>query len=137
MGYDFLKSIDLGIFYAQLQSIKINSAITNTTIILEGISYNLRMVPTDLQSKTEGFDSPGVDDTEYIIVLQDQSLFSYIFQNLHQTKSDDYQKLNAVDLAQNQLSRIFDSSRVGIFITNSKGSSFLPILYMRMPPEFP
>lgn len=122
VGYDFLKSIDLGIFYAQLESFRINSAITNTTIILGGKSFNLRMVPTDLQSKAEGIDSRGVDEIEYMIVLQDQSLFSYIFQRLNQAKPNNYLDLNADNLSQSQLNRIFDSSRVGIFITNSKGT---------------
>lgn len=120
-GNDFLNSIDLDVFYSQLQAIKINSAITNTTIILRGSSYNLRMVPTDFKSKDEDLNSNGVGDTEYIIVLQDQHLFSYIFPKLNQVMPDYNQDVNSVDLTQNQLSRIFDSSRVGIFITNSNG----------------
>lgn len=83
-GREFLKKIDLGIFYAQLHSIKLNSAITNTTIILENKSYNLRMVPTDLQQRTTL--TPDASDSEFIIVLQDQTLFSIIFQSLNKVK---------------------------------------------------
>ncbi|WP_419822885.1 sigma-54 interaction domain-containing protein [Anoxybacterium hadale] len=121
VGYKFLKTIDLEIFYLQLESFKINSAITNTTIILGGKSYNLRMVPTDLQSETDDLNSRSVEDIEYLIVLQDQSLFSYIFQRLKHAKSNNHLDVNADDPTEIQLNRIFDSSRVGIFITNSKG----------------
>ncbi|MBK5254260.1 MAG: sigma 54-interacting transcriptional regulator [Peptostreptococcaceae bacterium] len=120
-GYDFLKTIDLGIFYAQLQSIKINSAITNTTIMLENKSFNLRMVPTDLQSQAKDFYSSDGDSTEYIIVLQDQTLFSLIFHKLNQHKPNYFQNSSTFNTMQNQLNNIFDYSSGGIFITNSNG----------------
>jgi len=124
-GHEFLSTIDLGLFYAQLQSIKINTAITNTTIILMNRSYNLRMVPTDLHpqmhSQTYNSNPNSMDDTEYIIVLQDQTLFSYLFQKINQSKPDIYFNFNK-GFPQSELAKILDSSSGGIFITNSLGN---------------
>src|SRR5659263_765121 len=120
-GHEFLSMIDIGFFYAQLQAIKINTAITNTTIILGGKSYNLRMVPTNLQIQAENLDT-NVNSMAYIIVLHDQTLFSYFFQKLNQAKLDDYRTLDENQLSRSQLNKTFDASEGGIFITNSNGT---------------
>lgn len=128
-GHAFLEKIDLKLFYSQLQAIKINSAITNTTIILGGKSYNLRMVPSAFEVKSGDFDDSdgsnpdNVDNTEYIIVLQDQTLFSYLFQKLNQAKPDGYHTLNEKHLIHSQLNKVLNSSKGGIFITNSEGTA--------------
>jgi len=121
-GYDFLNVIDLEVFYNQLQAIKINTAITNTTIILGGRSYNLRMVPNGLRSESDDIYSTSLDNIEYIIVLQDQTLFSYFFQKLNQAKPYDYQTLDEYHFSNSQLNRILDHSKGAIFITNSNGT---------------
>lgn len=119
-GRLFLKSIDLGIFYAQLHSIKLNSAITNTTIILGNKSYNLRMVPTDLQPHSALTSDTG--DSEFIIVLQDQTLFSDIFQSLNKVRLAYFQSIDDIDYTISELNKIFGLSQSGIFITNSNGT---------------
>ena len=120
-GRNFLKRIDdFGTFYAQLQSVKINSAITNTTVMIKNRSFNLKMVPTSLQAHTEYFTSDG-DNTEYIIILQDQFLFSYVFQKLNQNNPDDFKNSSKFAEIQDKLNSIFNSSNGGVFITNSKG----------------
>jgi len=119
-GREFLKKIDLGIFYAQLHSIKLNSAITNTTIILENKSYNLRMVPTDLQQRTTL--TPDASDSEFIIVLQDQTLFSIIFQSLNKVKLAYFQSIDDINPTIHEMNKIFGSSLSGIFVTNSNST---------------
>ncbi|HWQ78194.1 MAG TPA: sigma 54-interacting transcriptional regulator, partial [Anaerovoracaceae bacterium] len=116
-GREFLKKIDLGIFYAQLHSIKLNSAITNTTVILENKSYNLRMVPTDLQQRSTL--TPGASDSEFIIVLQDQTLFSVVFQSLNKVKLAYFKSIEDINLTFSELDKIFGQSLSGIFVTNS------------------
>lgn len=119
-GREFLKKIDLGIFYAQLHSIKLNSAITNTTIILGNKSYNLRMVPTDLQQRTNL--TPNASDSEFIIVLQDQTLFSIIFQSLNKVKLSYFQSIDDINPTIHEMNKIFGSSLSGIFVTNSNST---------------
>lgn len=118
-GRNFLKSIDFELFYSQLQSIKLNSAITNTTILLNNNSYNLRMVPIDIQSGHDNYASYQNSNIEYIIVLQDQTLFSYIFYRLNQ-QSHIFFKESQID--QTHLDEIFKYSSDGIFITNANGT---------------
>jgi PAS domain S-box-containing protein len=118
-GRAFLKRIDLGIFYAQLHSIKLNSAITNTTIILGNKSYNLRVVPTDLQHRSTLMPD---SDSEFIIVLQDQTLFSIIFQSLNKVKLAYFQSIDDINLTISELNEIFGQSLSGIFVTNSNST---------------
>ena len=115
-SYNFLKAIDLELFHTQLQAIKINAAITNTTIILGDKSYNLRMVPNNFEAQADDENASSVNSTEYIIVLQDQTLFSYLFQKLNQMKP------NESHISQSELCDILNSSEGGIFITNSSGT---------------
>ena len=126
-GKHFLANIDMGIFHAQIHSIKINAAVTNTTIIIGTTSYNLRLVPVEISEelfpKNLYSSNELVDFCEYIIVVQNQASFSEI-----------YQKLNQLSLAQvltnvtNNLpskSNVYDileKQNCGIFITNSSGS---------------
>lgn len=120
---EFLRNINFGLFYAQIQSLKINTAITNTTIILDSKSYNLRMVPTVLQSKLKPqiphIHSSNPDETEYIIVLQDQHLLSYIYQKINQLKLEFKTSSNREQYEYGELASLLDSSSSGIFITNS------------------
>ena len=118
-GREFLKKIDLGIFYAQLHSIKLNSAITNTTIILGNKSYNLRVVPTDLEQRTTL--TPN-SDSEFIIVLQDQTLFSIIYQSLNKVKLAYFKSIDDINQTIQELDKIFGSSLSGIFVTNSNST---------------
>lgn len=113
---NFLKTINLELFHTQLQAIKINAAITNTTIILGNKSYNLRMVPNNFETQADDVNASSVNSTEYIIVLQDQTLFSYLFQKLNQMKP------NQSHISQSELCDILNSSEGGIFITNSSGT---------------
>ncbi len=122
-GENFLKLIDLELFYNQIETIKINDAITNTTIILGGKSYNLRMVPVNLEVQIGDRHSPNISKSEYAIILQDQTLFSFFFQKLNQVKPDDYQTLNENHIRHSHLENIFNSSKGGIFITNSDGTA--------------
>lgn len=116
-GKQLLSRIDLGFFYAHLQSLKLNAAITNTTILFDNKSYNLRMVPINLHSKKHIQLSLNPDATEYIIVLQDQALFSHLFQKLNQAKPFFESKGSTV---KNQLDQIFEFSSNGIFMSNLK-----------------
>src|SRR5665647_725831 len=73
LGRDFLSKIDLGIFYAQIQLIKINSAITSTTILIGNTSYNLSLVPISLDAEFTDLDFPNdgvtLKSIAYIAVL--------------------------------------------------------------------
>lgn len=121
-GRQFLKNIDLGLFYAQIHSIKINSAITNTTILLGHSSYNLRMVPTVLDSD---FREPHLggqtnESSEYIIVLQDQAIFSGLFKHLNQTAFLKNCGPGPQAAEHRVLYDIFEEQQNAIFISNSK-----------------
>ena len=118
-GEDFLKSIDLELFYLQLHSIKINDAITSTTIVIEHTSYNLRLVPLPSGIHTPG--RPKDPTPEYIVVLQNQAIFSTLYKSLTQLlpllqEDDDLSSTH-----QKKLMEIFDSLLTGIFITNANG----------------
>lgn len=111
-GNLFLQTVGLEKILSHIQCIKLSYAISNTTIIIENTSYNLRVIPVDASSDSFKTDLLNNLDVEYTIILQNQSIFS-----------DVIQALNSVNFQKSSFDKILDSYADGIFITAVDGTA--------------
>lgn len=111
-GNEFLQKVNLNILQSHIQCIKLSGAISNTTIIFENASYNLRVIPIDRGS--ESFRSGLLDNNnmEHTIILQNQAIFA-----------DVMQAMNHVHFRTNNFDQILESYSDGIFITAVDGTA--------------
>ncbi len=111
-GNDFLSSIDIDLFFSHLQSLHLNTACTSSTIIIEKTSYNIRLIPISLVlSKNTGNYLEAFKEG-YIVILQNQSFFSSIIQ-----------QMNIMNFASDQYSNILNTYSDGIFVTKADGTA--------------
>jgi len=111
-GERFLRSIDINSFYTHLQCIRINTASTTSTIIINNTSYSLRVIPVSSLERNEDFEILDHLKEGYIVILQNQSFFSSI---IH--------KLNKAHFQQDRYKEILDTYSDGIFITKADGAA--------------
>ena len=111
-GNSFLREKTFDMIHSHIQGIKLSGVITNTTIIFENNSYNLRVIPFDNLSadfREDYFDNV---DLEYVITLQNQAIFA-----------DVIHAMNHVHFHKNYFDTILDSYSDGIFITAADGTA--------------
>lgn len=111
-GKRFLSLIDINSFYTHLQCIRLNAAITASTVILNNTSYSLRLIPVNSLTGMKDHDILNHLKEGYMVILQNQSYFSSIIQ-----------KLNKVHFHQEQYKEILDTYSDGIFITKADGTA--------------
>ncbi len=127
LGRDFLNKIDLEIFYEQIQSIKINSAITSTTILIGNTSYNLSLVPISVGNEFSDLDFQDDRSTlrsiAYIAVLQNQANFSEVYKTLNQLPillGESGCEIGSL-MDYRQLSAILEKMDCGVYISDAQG----------------
>lgn len=126
LGRDFLSKIDLGLFYSQIQSIKINSAITSTTILIGNTSYNLSLVPLSLDNEFTDLDFPNdiliLKSIAYIAILQNQRKLSEIYKLLNQMPliPEEYENTYDALMPFRKLRETFEDQSCGLFIANAQ-----------------
>jgi PAS domain S-box-containing protein len=111
-GNDFLKSSNLDMIHSHIQGIKLTGVISNTTIIYENNSYNLRVIPLSNISKDIKEGLLDNIDFEYAITLQNQAIFADVIHSM-----------NHVHFHKNYFETILDSYSDGIFITAADGTA--------------
>jgi transcriptional regulator with PAS, ATPase and Fis domain len=111
-GEEFLHSIDINAFYTHLKCIQLNTACTASTIILNDTSYSLRLIPVSSLSRNADHHILERMKEGYIIILQNQSFFSFIIQ-----------KLNKIEFHQEQYSEVLEKYFDGIFVTKADGTA--------------
>lgn len=111
-GNDFLKSSNLDTIHSHIQGIKLTGLISNTTIIFENNSYNLRVIPLSNISKDIREGLLDNIDFEYAITLQNQAIFADVIHSM-----------NHVHFHNNYFETILDSYSDGIFITAANGTA--------------
>lgn len=109
-GNDFLKSSNLDMIHSHIQGIKLTGVISNTTIIFENNSYNLRVIPLSNISRDIKEGLLDNIDFEYVITLQNQAIFADVIHSM-----------NHVHFHKNYFETILDSYSDGIFITAADG----------------
>ena len=82
-GNDFLKSSNLDTIHSHIQGIKLTGLISNTTIIFENNSYNLRVIPLSNISKDIREGLLDNIDFEYAITLQNQAIFADVIHSMN------------------------------------------------------
>lgn len=111
-GNYFLQKVNLDIIHSHIQCIKLSAVISNTTIILENTSYNLRVIPMDNSSENFRVGLLEDIDVEYTIILQNQAIFADVIQSM-----------NHVHFHKNYFDKILESYSDGIFITAADGTA--------------
>ncbi|MDR3305543.1 MAG: sigma 54-interacting transcriptional regulator [Clostridiales Family XIII bacterium] len=108
----FLDTLDIADIRTHLLSIKFSASVTNSTIILSGTSYNLRLTPLN-----DTFFTPLPHDftPEYLVTMQNQAHVSSIIRELQRVQFDP-----------EAFPRIFDDLPNGIFVDDADGN----ILYL-------
>lgn len=111
-GEKFLHSINANSFFDHIQCIRLSTANTASTVILNNTSYSIRLIP--VSSLTQNTAHKFLDKVKkgYIIILQNQSFFSSIIQ-----------KLNKIQFLHEQFREILDKYSDGIFITKADGTA--------------
>lgn len=106
-GKYFWNSIDFKSLYSHIQSLRFNTAITNTTIIINDTSFNLYLIPI---RGALNYEKKFNNNTEYIVMIKNQALYSSILYKLNNIKfSNNYEELNIV----------FKDIKNGIFLVDS------------------
>ncbi len=111
-GEQFLHSIDITSFYTHIQCIRLNSASTASTVIINNTSYSIRLIPVSSLTRNTDHHLLDIMKEGYIIILQNQSFFSSIIQ-----------KLNKIQFQQEQYREILDNYSDGIFVTKADGTA--------------
>ncbi len=111
-GEEFLHSIDINSFYTHLQCIRLNTACTASTVIINNTSYSLRLIPVSSLTRNADHHILDILKEGYIIILQNQYFLSSIIQ-----------KLNKIQFQQEQYREILDTYSDGIFITKADGTA--------------
>src|SRR5665647_2507311 len=105
---NFINSTNFKIFYSHLLYIKINSAITSSTVNIDNNIYNMNLIPIN---SLDNLFLPKHFDPKYMITLFNQTLFSSIIHSLNQ-----------YEFNESKFDNIFANLPNGIFVTdkNSK-----------------
>lgn len=111
-GNDFLNAVNLESIRTHIQCIKLSDALSNTTIILNSTSYNLRVIPMEFSKVSQGDTIVQGIQVEHIVILQNQAIYSNLINSL-----------NRSDIYKNNFDAILDSYADGIFITASDGTA--------------
>lgn len=111
-GEKFLRSIDVNLLLDHIQCIRLNTASTASTVIINNTSYSIRLIPVSSLTRNVNHHFLDIVKEGYVIILQNQSFFSSIIQ-----------KLNKIHFQQEQYSEILDNYSDGIFITKADGTA--------------
>jgi len=101
----FLDALDIADILTHLLSIKFSASVTNSTIIVEGTSYNLRLTPLN-----DAFFTPILGDftPKYLVTMQNQAHISSIIRELRR-----------VQFRPDAFPRIFDDLPNGMFVDDA------------------
>lgn len=78
----FLQSIDANVIGEQILKLKINSAMTMSTVILDNISYSLKVIPTADIAERSNRRTPFLSTITHIVIVQNQFLFAELLHNI-------------------------------------------------------
>lgn len=80
---NFLQSMDAGALEKQILKLKFNAAMTQSTVILEGTSYNMKVLPTaDFIYDDNNHRSKFLSTITHIVIVQNQFLFAELLHNI-------------------------------------------------------
>ncbi len=109
MSSDLLEKLDdceIKKIKDKLRIVALNSAIVNTTLLLNDVIYNIKYVP--IRKKNEFELSSSIP--QYIVTLENQALFSHTLKKMRTMQSNNY-----------SYDDIFRNFKNGVFITNADG----------------
>ena len=108
---EFLQSIDADAIGDQILKLKLNSATTMSTVILDNTSYSLKVIPmTNLQYKESEKHARLLSTLTHIVIVQNQFLFAELLHSIgkYTTYSKEFEK-------------IIEPYDDAIYINNAKG----------------
>ncbi len=84
---DFLESIDKDVIGAQILKLQFNSAMTVSTVILDNISYSLKVIPmANLEYKNSEKNARLLSRITHIVIMQNQFLFAELLHDIGKYK---------------------------------------------------
>ena len=84
---DFLESIDKDVIGAQILKLQFNSAMTVSTVILDNISYSLKVIPVaNLEYKNSEKNARLLSSITHIVIMQNQFLFAELLHDIGKYK---------------------------------------------------
>ncbi len=84
---NFLQSIDKDIIGAQILKLKFNSAMTMSTVILDNISYSLKVIPiANIDYRNSERHARFLSTITHIVIVQNQFLFAELLHNIGKYK---------------------------------------------------
>ena len=91
----FLQSIDASVIGEQILKLKINSAMIMSTVILDNISYSLKVIPTADIAERSNHRTPFLSTITHIVIVQNQFLFAELLHNIgkYTTYSKEFEKV--------------------------------------------
>lgn len=108
---DFLQSIDANVIGDQILKLKFNSAMTMSTIILDNISYSLKVIPTvNIAYEKSTHHATFLSTITHIVIVQNQFLFAELLHNIG--KYTVYSK---------EFEKIIKEYDDAIYVNNAKG----------------
>lgn len=108
---DFLQSIDANVIGDQILKLKFNSAMTMSTIILDNVSYSLKVIPTvNIAYEKSTHHATFLSTITHIVIVQNQFLFAELLHNIgkYTVYSKEFEKII----------REYDDA---IYVNNAKG----------------
>ena len=108
---DFLQSIDANVIGDQILKLKFNSAMTMSTIILDNVSYSLKVIPTvNIAYEKSTHHATFLSTITHIVIVQNQFLFAELLHNIG--KYTVYSK---------EFEKIIKEYDDAIYVNNAKG----------------
>ena len=108
---DFLQSIDTNVIGDQILKLKFNSAMTMSTIILNNVSYSLKVIPTvNIAYEKSTHHATFLSTITHIVIVQNQFLFAELLHNIG--KYTVYSK---------EFEKIIKEYDDAIYVNNAKG----------------
>lgn len=107
---DFLQSIDANIIGEQILKLKLNSAMTMSTVMLDNTSYSLKVIPTNIAYENSERHASFLSTITHIVIMQNQFLFAELLHDIgkYMVYSKEFEKIIEV----------YDDA---IYINNEKG----------------
>ncbi len=107
---DFLQSIDANIIGEQILKLKLNSAMTMSTFMLNNTSYSLKVIPTNIAYENSERHASFLSTVTHIVIVQNQFLFAELLHDIG--KYTVYSK---------EFEKIIEAYDDAIYINNEKG----------------